>query len=159
MINKMLNSPSIMTWASYFVKFGSSIFVLPLILVNFPESEIAVWLIFLLILGFSQLADTGFGPSVIRAASYYYSGAKNIPASITDFNMNQSEFTKRINFNGLEKLLNTFNIIYLILGCIAIIFLLTFGQLFVRNSINLTDNIDVLNYAFYLIITQSFFSI
>lgn len=159
MINKMLNSPSIMTWASYFVKFGSSIFVLPLILVNFPESEIAVWLIFLLILGFSQLADTGFGPSVIRAASYYYSGAKNIPASITDFNMNQSEFNKRINFNGLEKLLNTANIIYLILGCIAIIFLLTFGQLFMRNSINLTDNIDVLNYAFYLIITQSFFSI
>ncbi len=94
MINRMLNSPSIMTWASYFVKFGSSIFVLPLILTSFSEPEIAVWLIFLLILGFSQLADNGFGPSVIRAASYYYTGAKNIPKNLIDFNKNKCLLVK-----------------------------------------------------------------
>jgi len=159
MIYKILNSPSIMTWASYFVKFGSSIFVLPLILISFPESEIAVWLVFLLILGISQLADTGFGPSVIRAASYYYSGSKNIPANITDYNNNQIEFINKINLDGLEKLLNTANTIYLFLSSTAVIFLLTFGRLIVENSINMTDKIDELNYAFYLIIIQSFFSV
>ncbi len=67
--------------------------------------------------------------------------------------------SKRINFIGLEKLLNTANIIYLLLGSLAVIFLLSFGRLFIENSVNMTDNVDKLNYAFYLIVLQSFFAI
>lgn len=147
-----------MTWASYFVKFGSALFVLPLILINFTEAEIAVWFLFMLILSMALIADSGFGPTIVRATSYYYSGMKKIPKNLDEFN-NHSEKNNDINFNGLKDLLNTFNIGYIFLGLLSVLILLIVGKFIVSNAINMTDNIEVLTYAFYIIIFRSFLAI
>lgn len=157
-LRKIFSSPTIMTWLSYFVRFGSTIFILPLILLKLPEAEIAVWFVFLLVIGLSQLADSGFGPTIIRATSYFYSGSKHIPKNIKEFKGNNEKFDT-INFNGLKSLLGTINIVYLVLGIIAMILILIVGKLITTNSISMTDNEVMLNFAFYLIVIQSFFSL
>jgi hypothetical protein len=159
MLKKIYNSPSVMTWISYFAKYGSYIFVLPLILKIFSEAEIAVWFLFLLILSVSQLADSGFGPSIIRATSYFFSGSLKLPNNIDQFKNKTSISGAKINFIGLNKVLNTSNSIYLILSFFSVIILLTFGRFIVNNAINMTDNQDRLMSAFYLLVIQSFFSI
>jgi hypothetical protein len=147
-----------MTWASYFVKFGSALFVLPLILINFSEAEIAVWFLFMLILSMALIADSGFGPTITRATSYYYSGMKNIPKNIDEFK-NSIDEKSEINFIGLSNLLNTFNIAYIFLGLLSVLILLIVGEFIVSNAINMTANIEMLTYAFYIIVFRSFLAI
>ena len=74
------NSPVAMTWISSFVKFGNALFVLPIVLLQFSDAEVAVWLLFNLIISLSFVADSGFGPTMVRAASYFYSGRREIPS-------------------------------------------------------------------------------
>ena len=50
-----------MTWISSLVKFGNALFVLPIILLQFSEAEVAVWLLFNLVISLSFVADSGFG--------------------------------------------------------------------------------------------------
>jgi len=147
-----------MTWVFYFIKFGSALFVLPLILLNFSEAEIAVWFLFMLILSMALIADSGFGSTIIRATSYYYSGMKNIPKNIDEFK-NHTEKKNDINFIGLSNLLNTFNIAYIFLGLLSIVILLIWGQFIVSNAISMTNNVNFLTYAFYIIIFRSFLAI
>jgi len=147
-----------MTWTSYLVKFGSALFVLPLVLLNFTEAEIAVWFLFMLILSMALIVDSGFGPTIIRATSYYYSGMKNIPKNIDEFE-NHNENSNEINFNGLSSLLNTFNIVYIFLGLLSVVILLLLGQYIVSNAIIMTNNIEILTYAFYIILFRSFLAI
>lgn len=159
MFRYLYSSPVLMTWLSYLVKFGNAIFLLPLIIKNFPEEEVAVWFVFLLILSFSQIADSGFGPSVIRATSYFYAGVKELPKNITEFKEKKDLSNTSINFKGLKSILNTVNIIYLLLGFISVLLLITVGKIIVSNTINMTNNINNLNIAFYIIVFQSFVSI
>lgn len=153
------SSPTLMTWLSYVVKFGNAVFLLPLIIKSFPQEEIAVWFVFLLIIGLSQLADSGFGPSVIRATSFFYAGAQEMPKNKEEFKSKKQCFASDINFEGLKTLLNTANVIYLLLGAISILLLVTVGKFIVSNTINMTNTIDRLNNAFYIIVLQSFVSI
>ena len=152
---KIVNSPTYMTWLSFFVKFGSALFVLPLILLNFTEAEIAVWFLFILILGMALVADSGFGPTIVRATSYYYSGIKELPRNIDEFKEQKGK-KNAINFYGLTNLLNTFNIAYLFLGLLSVFILLIVGYFIVSNAINMTEKVETLTYAFYIIVLRSF---
>ena len=89
-----------MTWLSYFVKFGSALFILPLVLIKFSEAEIAVWFLFTLILSLSLIADSGFGPTIIRATSYYYVGLQKIPKN-EETNVKNSSQRIRRNIVGV----------------------------------------------------------
>jgi len=157
--NRVFNSPVIMTWFSFVVKFGSALFLLPLILLKLPQAEIAVWFVFSLIISLAQLADSGFGPTVVRATSYFYAGAQLLPKSPKELKENKHNTTGKINYQGLKKLLNTFSVVYLGLGIFSVILLLTIGKLIVNNSIEMTSNQTNLNIAFYVITVRVFIDI
>ena len=74
-----------MTWASNFVRFGSAIFVLPLILKFFTPIEQSFWFFINTIIGFAMLADSGFGPTLIRAVSYFKCGADYLPRNKKEY--------------------------------------------------------------------------
>ena len=74
-----------MSWASQFVRFGSAIFVLPLILKFFTPIEQSFWFFINSILGLAMLADAGFGPTMIRAVSYFNSGADYLPRNKKEY--------------------------------------------------------------------------
>lgn len=65
----------ILGYIAYFLKFFSSIMVLPFILSSLTNSEYAIWNIFLAINTFVILFDMGYGVVISRYAMYAYSGA------------------------------------------------------------------------------------
>ena len=145
-----------MTWISSFVKFGNALFILPIVLLRFTEPEIAVWLLFNLINSLSFIADSGFGPTMIRAASYFYSGMNEIPGNINQYKMNYQKVSDT-NYNGLMRLLNTYTTAYVLLGVFSILLLLTVGQFIVTNAIKLVNTNNQLITAYYVLVIRSLF--
>jgi hypothetical protein len=73
--NRLWNSPTITTWASLAVRLVSVGAVLPLVLSRFDTAEIAVWLLFGVVLNLQILGDLGFAQSYTRAVAYVFGGA------------------------------------------------------------------------------------
>lgn len=156
-IKSITSSPVLMTWLSYLVKFGNAIFLIPLVITHLPAEEVAVWFVFLLVIGFANLADSGFGPSLIRATSYYLAGEEKI-----NFTQKYSEVQtkkKSINFNGIESLIETAHILYLALGLVSTGLIIFIGSSIVSNTIEMTNNTQQIWLAFYLLTMHSFFSV
>jgi len=151
---KSISSPSIMTWTSYSLQFGIAIFLLPLILINFTASEVSVWLLFQTIISFALLADTGFGSSIVRSASYFYSGAQQLPKNIKEFKQQEHSKHKKINFSMLKTLLDTTAMLYWFLAVVAVVLLFFVGGLILENSIQLAGNSKELQLAFYLLVLK-----
>jgi hypothetical protein len=61
LFKKLIDSPSILSWFSVFVRFGSALFVLPLMLKVFSPVEQSFWFLISTITGFAMMADSGFG--------------------------------------------------------------------------------------------------
>lgn len=154
MFNKIFSNPVIMTWTNSLVQFGSAIFVLPLILVKFTTEEVAVWFVFNTILGLSMLADSGFGPTTVRSAAYFFSGADILPKNIEEFKNKRSEKGSP-NYRKLAALLNTTGRIYLLLSVLASILLAGIGSLVSKNVINLAGNPSDLWIAFMVMVISS----
>ena len=150
------NSPVAMTWISSFVKFGNALFVLPIVLLQFSDAEVAVWLLFNLIISLSFVADSGFGPTMVRAASYFYSGRREIPSTLNQYK-NDNHEVYDVNYKGLKSLLNTYTIAYVLLGIFSIILMLTVGRLIIANAINLVKTDNQLFFAYYVLVVRSFF--
>lgn len=156
MINKFRESPIAMTYLSYIVTFGSALFVLPLVLLKFNAVEISIWFLFATIMGLAALADSGFGATLIRATSYFYSGAKKIPKNIEEFRKKEKQENSSINISGITALVHTSNILYLAISVFATIIVLAIGSLVIDNLISQSQNQDELWLAFYLLTATVF---
>lgn len=155
MINKFRENAIAMTYLSYIVTFGSAVFVLPLVLVKFNAVEISIWFLFTTIMGLAALADSGFGATLIRATSYLYSGAKNIPKNLQEFRKIE-EKNSSVNISGIIALVQTSNILYLAISVLATILVFSVGSFFVDNLISKSQNQSELWLAFYLLIATVF---
>lgn len=125
-----------MTWSAYFVQFGNLVFILPLILSKFSEAEQNLWLFLNIIMGIAMLADSGFGPTIVRAYSYFRAGAKRVPRDKKDFENSETITNSGPNLERLKDLLNTTYRIYAIIGIVVFITMSTVG---VALSLNLMD--------------------
>ena len=157
-INKIIKNPTLMTWSSYFIQFGSGVFVLPLILAKFSEVEISFWFLLSTILGMARLADSGFGPTLIRAVSYFKAGSETLPRNVEEYKKKVT--TKSVpNFEGLNDLLSTSNVIYTIISAFLVLILLTGGILIVWNVISIAGHPLYLWFAYALLVVNSFITI
>lgn len=152
----MLNNPVIMTYLSYIVTFGSAIFVLPLVLLKLNSIEISIWFLFATILGLAALADSGFGATLVRAVSYFYCGKKSIPKNINEFKKKVETTDKNLNIDGISRLMQTSNILYLGISIFSTIIVLVVGYFVIYNLITMATNQDSLWLAFYLLTVTVF---
>lgn len=106
------NSPTFMTWGSFFIQTINWTIIFPLLLKNFSTDEVALWFIFKIFLDIRNLADLGFSTSFSRIISYSFSDIK--------LGINNSEI-KKIN---LSEIIPTMNKIYKRLSFISLIFLI-----------------------------------
>lgn len=74
-IEKVLNSPTIMTWTNMSTRILSTVVVLPLLLKRLDTAEIAMWYLFSSIMIIQILADIGFNDTFVRVFSFGYGGA------------------------------------------------------------------------------------
>ncbi|MBN1415982.1 MAG: hypothetical protein JW973_12835 [Bacteroidales bacterium] len=140
MLKKVYNSPTIMSWASNFVRFGSLIFVIPLILTAYSEIEQSLWFLTSTIVGFALLADSGFGSVLVRAVAYFYAGSETIPKTKEEYENKEEIKNASPNIPKLIDLLTTSNRVYLFLGMLVIIMLMTAGMAFVWNVMKLSGH-------------------
>lgn len=144
-----------MQWASHFVNFGGSLIVLPLLLKKFSDVEISFWFLINTMLGLAMLADSGLGPTVIRAVSYFKAGMDKLPSNLKEFNLSKIE-SKEPNFEKLAILLRTSSRIYLYISLLSIVLLSTVGLFFLWNVLSLSGFRVDLFVAYGLIVINSF---
>lgn len=75
---RVWDSPTITTWASLLARSLGLLLVTPLALRKFSTEEIAVWYLFLTLIGLQLLVDMGFTPSFSRVLAYAMGGMKKI---------------------------------------------------------------------------------
>lgn len=78
-----------MTWLALAVRLGGFAILLPLVLANFTDAEVSVWLLFSAIASFQVIADFGFGPTFSREISYGFAGRSLV--GLQDPPVNQSK--------------------------------------------------------------------
>jgi len=115
-------APVFTTWLSLFSNVGRQMVVLPFILSRFSDAEVSIWLLFFTIQGLALLANMGFGPSIVRAVSYFHSGAKTLPDSLYSYKKQEKiAHNTAPNVEGLLKLLGTSFYIYFFVSIIGFI--------------------------------------
>lgn len=72
-----------------------------------------------------MLADSGFGPTIVRAYSYFRAGAKKIPRDKKDFENSESITNSEPNLEKLKDLLHTTYRIYAIIGLVVFVLMST----------------------------------
>ncbi len=147
-----------MTWSAYFIQFGSGVFVLPLVLSKFSEVEISFWFLLNTILGMARLADAGFGPTLIRAVSYFKAGSETLPRNVEEYKKNVST-NATPNYQGLNDLLSTTNVIYSVISAFLVLLLLTGGIMIIWNLISMAGHPFYLWLAYGLLVVNAFITI
>jgi hypothetical protein len=139
MLKKTLNSPVIMSWSAQFTRFGSIVFVTPLILANYQSIEQSFWYLIGTIIGFALLADSGFGSALVRAVAYYKAGETKLPRNREEYDNRNKIENGEPNYMKLRDLLATTGSIYYILGVLSILLLLA-GTFIFRNIFTMSGN-------------------
>ncbi|NJK95455.1 MAG: hypothetical protein HC905_11590 [Bacteroidales bacterium] len=112
MLKKILDNPTLMSWSKAIVNFGSAIFVLPIILAVYTPVEQSFWFIINSIIGFALLADSGFGSVLVRAVSYFKSGADFLPKNRDEYDNAHKIESDDPNFKKITDLISTTQRIY-----------------------------------------------
>ncbi len=159
LFRRIYDSPTMMAWASYFVRFGSALFVLPLILKLYTPIEQSFWFFISTITAFAMLADSGIGPTVIRAVSYFHAGADYLPKNKKEYDEIDKIQNKEPNLENLKNLLSTVKRIYIYIGVFSIVMVSTGGLAAAWNILELSDHQIDLWIAFLVVIPYCFFSI
>lgn len=132
--NHIWQSPTLMTWLSYFTRALSLFVVLPMILTKFSDAKISIWYLFSSVIALSGLLDFGFRSTFTRIISFAMGGAKHI--GIFD---GSSMLQGDANWLLIEKIFSTMKSIYFLLSIVILIFMITFGSWSMLRPISLTQ--------------------
>jgi len=141
------------------VRFGSALFVLPLILKLFTPIEQSFWFFINTIIGFAMLADSGFGSTLIRAVSYFFAGARYLPRNKKEYDEIDKIESKDPDIEKLKNLLTTANRVYIFLGLFAVLMICTGGLAAAWNILTLSNHQTDIWIAFLIVIPYSYFMI
>ena len=119
------HSPTITTWGSYLATSLNLIIILPFLLTRFPVEEIALWFLFLSIIGLRAIADLGMGVTFSRLIAYAMGGLADITLvkSIDHYRGNTGEGP---NWQTMATICQTMQIIYRWLT-LLVVFLVAIG--------------------------------
>jgi len=128
-----------MSWASYFVQFGSVLFIFPLLIKVYTPLEQSFWWLLNTIIGMAMLADSGFGAVLLRGVAYFSTGADYLPRTREEFEKKQKFLTFQPNVDKLADLLTTTKRVYSYLNLVLVGMLITVGPLIIWNVMKLSQ--------------------
>jgi len=152
MIKKILNNATLMSWASYFVQFGSVLFVFPLLIKVYSAEEQNLWWMLNTIVGLAMLADSGFGAVLLRGVAYFNTGADYLPRNKEEFEKKRENLSFEPNVNKLADLLTTSNRIYSYLSLFMLLILIVAGPLILMNIMKMANQRIDFWVAYFLLI-------
>ena len=107
------------------VRMGANILLLPVVLIKLSSSELALWWVFVSLGGFANLADFGFGSTIMRIYSYLFAGAEDFDAE----GLRGAKAGGQPNFAGINLLNATVRSLYLKISLAAIGLLVVGGTI------------------------------
>jgi hypothetical protein len=132
------HSPTVTTWGSFLSRGISLLLVLPLVLTQFSTADIALWYLFLTIIGLQPLADMGFGSTFVRVIAYAMGGAERFD-DLRNLKLESSASSPK-NWGSIAKIVSTMYYVYNRLTPIIFSFLLLVGTISLIKPISYTDN-------------------
>lgn len=129
MSSKFRKKDFIWSYLGQFLYTGINIVLLPFVLKYLPANELGLWYTFTSIGALANLLDFGFKTTITRNVAYAWGGATKLPKE----NENLISDSDEPNINLLKKVINVSSKLYLIIGLLAIISLLTFGTLYIKS--------------------------
>lgn len=151
-IIKLWESPTVTTWASLTSRSISVVAILPLILIKFPTEEIALWYLFMTIIGFQLIADMGFSATFTRVFAYAMGGDSG---KMDYLQIKTKSEHRNPNWATVTKIYSTMSRVYLWIAATWFIFLVLFGSLAVIRPISHTSNQGVCWIAWGIVIISS----
>jgi O-antigen/teichoic acid export membrane protein len=158
LINRMIYSPTLMSWTEQVTIVVHGLVITSIILVKFDDLSYSFWMTLKVLVDFALLADAGFGHTLERSVAFFYSGSKKLPKNIKDYE-NSEESEGEPNVERLYALLCTSRGIYLFLSLLTIILLGTVGTLTLWNLLDMSHQSREFWLTYLLMIVQSFFLI
>jgi hypothetical protein len=159
MLRRIFDSATMMAWASYFVRFGSALFVLPLLLKIYSPVEQSFWFFINTIAGFAMLADSGFGATLLRAVAYFKAGASYLPRNRKEYDEIDKIEEGEPHLENLKNLLTTANRIYIYLGLFSAVMLLTGGLAAAWNILELSGHRTDIWVGYLIVVPYCYFMI
>ncbi|MDI9880064.1 lipopolysaccharide biosynthesis protein [Flectobacillus longus] len=139
--SRILNSPTLMTWASFGSKSLIIVLITPLILKKYDTHDVNFWYFVSLWLTFLTLFDGGFGATFVRMIAYRLNIFNNIG--------NVLDISYQLN---IYQLMTS---VYKILCLIAFIILSTVGSFLIKDTVNHTHN-PILSWITWWVFCLSF---
>ncbi|MDX1547655.1 MAG: hypothetical protein R3247_11740 [Rhodothermales bacterium] len=125
-LRRAWNSPTLTTWGSYAVRSLELVLVTPLILTQLGTADIALWYLFVMILGLQLLADLGFGPTFTRVLAFAMGGTA--PDDLADLRRAERPAPSGTpDWQTAEQIWATMRVIYTRLTALAVLLLGTLG--------------------------------
>jgi hypothetical protein len=126
-------------WAyvNYFFRLGTFFFVAPVVWKYLPKAHVDVWFLFTTTTACIGLLDFGFTPSISRAITSAFSGAKKIKKE----GVYQGEISNTPNYVLLQALFSACKKVYAIIAGLALVGLSTAGTLYLWNMCPKLENL------------------
>lgn len=140
-----------MIWGNFVVRFGSLLFVTPLILTRWDVSSISAWYLFSSVIALCSLLDLGFGPTFTRLISYGRVGDVR-RKSLREIH----GVADRVpDWCGLEEVYVTMRVVYGKLALLVFIVLLTLGTWSVAKTVGAIQDGEKAWLAWIIVVTTS----
>jgi len=122
---------------SYTAQTAGLVLVLPLVLKNFSNAEISVWLLFSSFIALQNLADFGFKNTFSRGISFAMGGAEKIIVYKSAQNLYPE---KPANWDLIEKIITTSKAVYLKISILVFFLMSTVGTIALLRPISLLNH-------------------
>lgn len=123
---RLWNSPTFTSWGSIAVTMASFTLVLPQVLRQFSEAELAVWYLFSTIIGLQLYFELGFSPTFQRLFAFAMGGATK-PDLAAIAVSKQSKPSGQPNWETLEAIFTTTRVLFFRIGLAVFAFMATAG--------------------------------
>jgi O-antigen/teichoic acid export membrane protein len=151
MLKNAWNSPTITTWGSYLATSLNIVIILPFLLTRFPVEEIALWYLFISIIGLRAIADLGMGVTFSRLVAYAMGGLADI-TRVKSVDHYLGNFGEGPNWQTMTTICQTMKIIYRWLTLLVGFLVAVGGTLMLLRPISLVDDQPLAWYAWGIVV-------
>jgi O-antigen/teichoic acid export membrane protein len=114
----VLEGPLFMTWFSLSVRIGKGLLILPVAATVLDPTQLALWLLLLVVIDAAQQTELGLSPTLLRATAYFMAGAKTLNA---DLNVPAAASSGHApNLEALGRIVSTGEVIYYFICVLAV---------------------------------------
>lgn len=136
---RLWHSSTFTTWMSFAVYSLHFVVITPLVMANFSQEIVAVWLLFALLMNLGNLLDIGFFPTFSRVISYVMGGA-----SVADelHKQKTSSISRPTNWTFMEDVYSSVGKVYIVLTVCYVLLFGLLGAAALNKPISVASNID-----------------